>query len=148
MLFITALPTEYRLRESFEQSSSDSGATSAAPGSELASGAPRLAAPAVPILAPRPFSLLRAFVPSFALAWLALALLALLLFETEWAPLRALRRKPELLALRTYYYAPLKDYFKRKLLELFWFRLRRKASSEQWRLGPLRLMLTRFLPLC
>ncbi|CAB3241098.1 unnamed protein product [Arctia plantaginis] len=114
-----ALSTEYRLRESFEQSSSESGATSAAPGSELAAGAPRLAAPATPMLAPRPFSLLRAFVPSFALAWLALALLALLLFETEWAPLRALRRKPELLALRTYYYAPLKDYFKRKLLELF-----------------------------
>ncbi|XP_075976473.1 FERM domain containing isoform X2 [Anticarsia gemmatalis] len=111
-----ALPADYRLRESFEQSSSESGATSGAAGSELAPSGPA-AGGAVP--APRPFSLLRAFVPSFALAWLALALLALLLFETDWAPLRPLRRKPELLALRTHYYAPLKDYFKRKLLELF-----------------------------
>lgn len=114
------IPSEYRLRESFEQSSSESGGTSAVVGTELATGLPVVpGGPGVPILAPRPFSLLRAFVPSFALAWLALALLALLLFETEWAPLRALRRKPELLALRTHYYTPLKDYLKRKLLELF-----------------------------
>lgn len=69
--------------------------------------------------APRPFSLLRAFVPSFVVVWLCLALLALLLFETDWAPLRDLKRKPELVALRRHYYAPLKDYLKRKVVELF-----------------------------
>lgn len=71
------------------------------------------------LAAPRPFSLLRAFVPSFVVVWLCLALLALLLFETDWSPLRDLKRKPELVALRRQYYAPLKEYLKRKVVELF-----------------------------
>ena len=113
---VAAVPTEYSLRDSFEHSSSESGATSAtlAPaGEEWATPGPALPP------APRPFSLVRAFVPSFVVVWVCLALGALLLFETEWAPLRELKRKPELVALRRHYYAPLKDYLKRKVVELF-----------------------------
>lgn len=80
--------------------------------------------------APRPFSLLRAFVPSFIFVCLSLALLTLLVFETDWPPLRPLKRKPELLSLRHHYYAPLKEYLKRKVIELFWFRLERFVSTS------------------
>ncbi|XP_045459753.1 FERM domain-containing protein 5 [Melitaea cinxia] len=103
---------EYGARDPFEQSSSSSGATQA-----YAAAADEWRPALQP--APRPFSLLRAFVPSFLAVWLALALAALLLFETDWPPLRALKRKPELVSLRHHYYAPLKDYVKRKLIELF-----------------------------
>lgn len=65
------------------------------------------------------FSLVRAFVPSFLFVWASLALLALLLFETDWEALRDLKRRPDLRALRTVYYKPLKDYLRTKLLELF-----------------------------
>ncbi|XP_052757766.1 FERM domain-containing protein 5 [Galleria mellonella] len=126
---------EYSLRDSFEHSSSESGAThasgggsggggGAAAGAAGGGGGPlpdewsRLAAPALQP-PPRPFSLLRAFVPSFLFVWLSLALAALLLFETDWPPLRALKHKPELVALRRHYYAPLKEYLRRKVVELF-----------------------------
>ncbi|XP_026486618.1 FERM domain-containing protein 3 [Vanessa tameamea] len=95
--------------DAYERSSTESAATQAADEWRP----PALAPP------PRPFSLLRAFVPSFVFVWLSLALAALLLFETDWAPLRALKRKPELVSLRHHYYAPLKDYVKRKVVELF-----------------------------
>ncbi|XP_041975553.1 FERM domain-containing protein 5 [Aricia agestis] len=68
---------------------------------------------------PRPFSLLRAFVPSFLLVCFCLALTALVVFETDWPPLRALKHKPELMSLRHHYYVPLKEYLKRKVIELF-----------------------------
>lgn len=110
---------EYGARDPFEHSSTESGGTTHG---TYASHASHAAAdewrPALQP-APRPFSLVRAFVPSFLAVWLALALAALLLFETDWPPLRALKRKPELVSLRHHYYAPLKDYVKRKLIELF-----------------------------
>lgn len=122
---------EYSARDPFEHSSTESGATTHVthgshathashvthgahvthPGDEW--GRPALQPP------PRPFSLLRAFVPSFVFVWLSLALAALLLFETDWPPLRPLKRKPELISLRHHYYAPLKEYLKRKVVELF-----------------------------
>ncbi|XP_013133155.1 PREDICTED: FERM domain-containing protein 5 isoform X2 [Papilio polytes] len=68
---------------------------------------------------PRPFSLLRAFIPSFLFVWLSLALGALLLFETDWPLLQQLKRKPEIISLRHHYYTPLKEYLKKKVIELF-----------------------------
>lgn len=67
----------------------------------------------------RALSAVRAFAACFLVVWLALALLALLLFETELSGLHALRRAPELVALRRHYYTPLKHYFKRKVVDLF-----------------------------
>ncbi|XP_059050917.1 FERM domain-containing protein 5 [Achroia grisella] len=114
---------EYSLRDSFEHSSSESGATLASGGGGGVAGAvggvPEEWAPPALQPPPRPFSLVRAFVPSFVLVWLSLALLAVLVFETDWPPLRALKHKPELVALRRHYYAPLKDYLRRKVVELF-----------------------------
>ncbi|CAK1602384.1 unnamed protein product [Parnassius mnemosyne] len=121
---------EYSARDLFEHSSTESAATThvthgthASHGSHATHGTqgthnddwarPALQPP------PRPFSLLRAFVPSFIFVWLSLALAALLLFETDWPPLRPLKRKPELISLRHHYYAPLKEYVKRKVIELF-----------------------------
>ncbi|XP_050681938.1 FERM domain-containing protein 5 [Leptidea sinapis] len=110
---------EYNIRDSFEHSSTESGATTHAThvshGSQPADDwrPPALQPP------PRPFSLIRAFVPSFLFVWLSLALVALLLFETDWSLLRSLRRKPEIVSLRHHYYAPLKEYLKKKIVELF-----------------------------
>ncbi|VVC95237.1 unnamed protein product [Leptidea sinapis] len=110
---------EYNIRDSFEHSSTESGATTHAThvshGSQPADDwrPPALHPP------PRPFSLIRAFVPSFLFVWLSLALVALLLFETDWSLLRSLRRKPEIVSLRHHYYAPLKEYLKKKIVELF-----------------------------
>ncbi|XP_060808114.1 FERM domain-containing protein 5 isoform X4 [Amyelois transitella] len=106
---------EYSLRDSFEHSSSESGATPRAG----AAPAPDWALPPALQPAPRPFSLLRAFVPSFLFVWLSLALLAVLVFETDWPPFKPLKHKPELIALRRHYYAPLKEYLRRKMVELF-----------------------------
>ncbi|KAL0850843.1 hypothetical protein ABMA28_006761 [Loxostege sticticalis] len=122
-----ACGADYSLRDSFEHSSSESGVTTQShataapaqpPASQATAGAlPPLGAAGGP--GARGFSLVRAFVPSFLFVWAALALAALLLFETDWAPLRDLKRRPELRALRRHYYTPLKDYLRRKLLELF-----------------------------
>ncbi|XP_035444223.2 FERM domain-containing protein 5 isoform X3 [Spodoptera frugiperda] len=111
-----AIPSEYSLRDSFEHSSSESGVTSgglvpggsAEPGWRAGGGAGW-----------RALSAVRAFAACFLVVWLALALLALLLFETELAGLHGLRRAPELVALRRHYYTPLKHYFKRKVVDLF-----------------------------
>ncbi|XP_049882492.1 FERM domain-containing protein 5 isoform X3 [Pectinophora gossypiella] len=110
---------EYNPRDSFEHSSTESGATTHTlhPHEEW-SRAPPAPPPALQP-PPRPFSLLRAFVPSFIFVWLSLALLTLLVFETDWPPLRSLKRKPELVSLRHHYYAPLKEYLKKKVIELF-----------------------------
>ncbi|XP_026738847.1 FERM domain-containing protein 5-like isoform X3 [Trichoplusia ni] len=117
-----ALPAEYSLRDSFEHSSSESGVTMGTLGAGAGGGAGGGAAGGAARGAcggGRGFSLLRAFVPSFVVVWVSLALLALLLFETELPALAAWRRLPELRALRTLYYAPLKAYLKRKVVELF-----------------------------
>ncbi|CAH0405183.1 unnamed protein product [Chilo suppressalis] len=124
--------TEYGLRDSFEHSSSESGVThvshttvgGAGMGTGPASGPGagddwgRVSTGALPP-APRPFSLIRAFVPSFLFVWASLAIAALLVFETDWAPFRDLKRRPEILSLRRHYYAPLKEYLRRKIVELF-----------------------------
>ncbi|XP_053610998.1 FERM domain-containing protein 5 isoform X2 [Plodia interpunctella] len=106
---------EYSLRDSFEHSSTESGATcpAAPPPADWGRLPPALQPP------PRPFSLLRAFVPSFLFVWLSLALLALLVFETDIALFKSLKHKPEFIALRRHYYAPLKEYLRRKMVELF-----------------------------
>lgn len=108
---------EYSQRDSFEHSSSESGVTSHthAGAEEWRAPPPALQPP------PRPFSLLRAFVPSFIFVWVSLGLVALLVFETDWVFFSALKRKPELISLRRHYYVPLKEYLKRKVIELFWF---------------------------
>ncbi|XP_061709362.1 FERM domain-containing protein 5 [Cydia pomonella] len=103
---------EYVLRDSCSPSSSSSGGTGAPPPDDWRPP-PALQPP------PRPFSLLRTFIPSFLFVWLSLALVALLVFETDWALFRPLKRKPELVSLRHHYYAPLKEYFKKKVLEFF-----------------------------
>lgn len=111
-------PSEYGMRDSFEHSSSESGVTSqTGPSQGEEWSRPPTAAPPPP--APRPFSLVRAFVPSFLFVWLSLGMFALLLFETDVSFLRAVKHKPEMVALRRYYYAPLKEYVKRKVVELF-----------------------------
>ncbi|KAJ2948028.1 hypothetical protein O0L34_g9825 [Tuta absoluta] len=116
---------DYNPRDSFEHSSTESGATTHTTHTththtthEEWARPPPAPTPALQP-PPRPFSLWRAFVPSFIFVWLSLALLTLLVFETDWAPLRSLKRKPELVALRHHYYAPLKEYLKRKVIELF-----------------------------
>lgn len=129
-----ALASDYNPRDSFEHSSTESAATShthtthtgpsAATGGGPSNEEWRTPpAPVPPALQPppRPFSLLRAFVPSFVFVWISLAVLTLLVFETDWAPLRPLKRKPELVSLRHHYYAPLKEYLRKKVIELFWF---------------------------
>lgn len=121
MSFSPALPAEYSLRDSFEHSSSESGVTmgTLGAGAEARAGGGAAGGAARGACGARGFSLLRAFVPSFVVVWVSLALLALLLFETELPALAAWRRLPELRALRTHYYAPLKAYLKRKVVELF-----------------------------
>ncbi|XP_052738480.1 FERM domain-containing protein 5 [Bicyclus anynana] len=115
----TAACPEYSARDPFEHSSTESASTThvtyVSQTSHVADDwrPPALQPP------PRPFSLLRAFVPSFLFVWLSLALAALLLFETDWPVLRQLKRKPELVSLRHHYYTPLKEYLKRKVIELF-----------------------------
>ncbi|KPJ07350.1 FERM domain-containing protein 5 [Papilio machaon] len=110
---------EYSARDLFEHSSTESAATHGTHGthgthaSHAEEWRPALQPP------PRPFSLLRAFVPSFLFVWLSLALTALLVFETDWPLLRHLKRKPEIISLRHHYYAPLKEYLKKKIVELF-----------------------------
>uniref|UniRef100_A0A2A4J2V8 Moesin/ezrin/radixin homolog 1 n=1 Tax=Heliothis virescens TaxID=7102 RepID=A0A2A4J2V8_HELVI len=106
VVHVAALPAEYSRGSSAEASLTESAGT-------------LLPAEPWPGAGPARFSLLRAFVPSFMVVWLTLALLAILVLETEWAPLQSLRRKPELVALRRQYYAPLKEYVKRKVVELF-----------------------------
>ncbi|XP_026320190.1 FERM domain-containing protein 5 isoform X2 [Hyposmocoma kahamanoa] len=127
-----ALASDYNPRDSFEHSSTESAATShthithtgpptAAGGGSSNEEWRAPPAPVPPALQPppRPFSLLRAFVPSFVFVWISLAVLTLLVFETDWAPLRPLKRKPELVSLRHHYYAPLKEYLRKKVIELF-----------------------------
>lgn len=70
-------------------------------------------------MASRRFSLLRTFVPSFLFVSISLVFLTVVVFETDWPALRVLKRKPELLSLHYHYYNPLKEYLKRKLIELF-----------------------------
>ncbi|XP_072939893.1 FERM domain-containing protein 5 isoform X2 [Epargyreus clarus] len=112
--------TEFSTRDPFEHSSTESGGTlGGAMGGALGGGLGGALGDDWRLAAPRPFSPARAFAAAFALVWLALAAAAVLLFETDWPPLRALKRQPDLLALKHHYYAPLRDYFKRKLLELF-----------------------------
>ncbi|CAG9796357.1 unnamed protein product [Diatraea saccharalis] len=122
--------TDYGLRDSFEHSSSESGVTHVSH-TPVSAGAGAGAGAGVggeewgrvstgpPPAAPRPFSLVRAFVPSFLFVWASLAVAALLLFETDWPPLRDLKRRPEIVALRRHYYTPLKEYLRRKVVELF-----------------------------
>lgn len=130
-----ALASDYNPRDSFEHSSTESAATShthtthtgpagAAGGAAGGPSGDEWRAPPAPVPPalqppPRPFSLLRAFVPSFVFVWISLAVLTLLVFETDWAPLRPLKRKPELVSLRHHYYTPLKEYLRKKVIELF-----------------------------
>ncbi|KOB75096.1 Band 4.1 [Operophtera brumata] len=112
MLAHSCAAPEYSQRDSFEHSSSESGVTSHthAGAEEWRAPPPALQPP------PRPFSLLRAFVPSFIFVWVSLGLVALLVFETDWVIFSALKQKPELISLRRHYYVPLKEYLKRKIM--------------------------------
>ncbi|RZF37460.1 hypothetical protein LSTR_LSTR015869 [Laodelphax striatellus] len=69
-----------------------------------------------PISAPpaRTFSLLRAFVPSFILTTLSLLVIVVVILETDYEALGALRRAPEMIALRRLYYEPAKQFLKSK----------------------------------
>ncbi|XP_045511615.1 FERM domain-containing protein 5 [Colias croceus] len=106
-------------RDSFEHSSTESGATTHVTHVSHASQPADDWRPPALQPPPRPFSLLRAFVPSFLFVWLSLALAMLFIFETDWPLFRPLKRKPEIVSLRHHYYAPLKEYLKKKVVELF-----------------------------
>ncbi|XP_061385488.1 FERM domain-containing protein 5 [Danaus plexippus] len=110
---------EYSPRDPFEHSSSESAATTHVTYVSQTSHAAEEWRPPALQPPPRPFNLLRAFVPSFLFVCLSLSLAILLLFETDWPLLRPLKRKPELVSLRHHYYAPLKEYLKKKIVELF-----------------------------
>ncbi|XP_022191859.2 FERM domain-containing protein 5 isoform X2 [Nilaparvata lugens] len=64
----------------------------------------------------RTFSLLRAFVPSFIITTLSLLVIVIVVLETDYETLGALRRAPEMIALRRLYYEPAKQFLKAKLM--------------------------------
>ncbi|KAG7310406.1 hypothetical protein JYU34_003181 [Plutella xylostella] len=120
-------PGEYNFRESFEHSSSESALTTHTteprpPDDWSRPSSVEHTPHALTTLhnmppAPRRFNLLRTFVPSFLFVCLSLVLTTILLFETDVAP--SLKKKQEMVTLQYHYYAPLKEYLKRKVVELF-----------------------------
>lgn len=123
-------PGEYNFRDSFEQSSSDSQITTQTQITENVRSPEEWSRPSsvehanhtIATIQPsynRRFNLLRTFVPSFLFVCITLLLIIVLVFETDWLALRLIKRKPEMVSLHYHYYGPLKEYFKKKLLELF-----------------------------
>lgn len=126
-------PGEYDFRDSFEHSSTESQMTSHTQVTETVRGMEEWSRPssvehtphtAIATLQPstphtRRFSFLRTFVPSFLFVSISLILTIVLVFETDWTTLRSIKRKPEMVSLHYHYYNPLKEYLKKKVIELF-----------------------------
>lgn len=73
----------------------------------------------LPVAQPRQFSLLKTFIPSFIFVCLTLLLATVVIFETDWPPLRGLKQKPEIVSLHYHYYGPFKNYLRQTVIKLF-----------------------------
>ncbi|XP_075216636.1 FERM domain containing isoform X2 [Lycorma delicatula] len=119
--------SEYLFRDSVDHSSSESQLVGASHSHRSSrSQTPVLrAGNKLPLPPPRPspvptnprsksFSLLRVFIPSFLLTALSLIVIVIIVLETDYEVLGAIRRAPEMVTLRRIYYEPIKEYFKAK----------------------------------
>lgn len=118
---------DYLFRDSLDHSSSESQLVGASHSHRSSRSQTPILRPGskIPLPPPRPspvpthsrsksFSLLRVFVPSFLLTALSLILIVIIVLETDYEVLGALRRLPEMVTLRRLYYEPIKEYFKSK----------------------------------